>query len=138
MADRKRADVSIITTEASLETFASALVDAVSVRRVTQKHLADELGTTQPAVSAWTRADAEPAPSTVFALERALELPPGHLSRLLGYLPLDAVEGSAATFEAVVSGDPILDETQKRGLLALYREFASRPRRGGRPSNGRR
>lgn len=128
-----------MTTPDAKTAFASALVDAMNVRRTTQRALADELGTTQPAVSAWTRADAEPAPETVFALERALDLPPGHLSRLLGYLPLDAGTASESSFEATVVGDPLLDETGKRVLFALYRELVSRPsaRRGRPPTRNR-
>jgi transcriptional regulator with XRE-family HTH domain len=106
--------------------FGAALGEAIAVRGVTQRELGRLLGgMTQSAISAWKSGEAEPSTATVFAVERRLELPPGHLSRHLGYLPI-TTDRAASTFEEVVLGDPLLDEVQKRGLLALYREFLGR------------
>jgi hypothetical protein len=70
----------------------------------------------------------------VFKAEDVLELPPGHLSKLLGYLPPTAVEGPSANFDELIAADPLLDDTQKRMILALYREATSRKPGGrGRP-----
>lgn len=103
--------------------FGEALGEAMGVRRVTQKSLGALLGgVSQPAVSAWISGDAEPNPATVFECERVLQLPPGQLSKVLGYLPPSAVAVTTG-FEAVVMGDPLLDEPAKRGLLAMYREL---------------
>lgn len=114
--------------------FADALVDALNVRRTTQDALGKALGVKQPTVSAWVRREAEPPPETVFAIERELGLPPGHLSRHLGYLPPEAVKASPATFEAVVTGDPLLEDYVKRALIDQYRALTSRGGgRGGRP-----
>lgn len=116
--------------------FGDALSDAMKVRGYSQRDLGQELGVSQPAVSGWVVGDAEPAATTVFAAEKVLGLTPGTLSRHLGYLPTDAVK-STPTFEAVVSSDPLLEEHDKRGLLALYREVTRRSSsRGGRPRAG--
>lgn len=115
--------------------FGSALADALAVRDLTQREIAERIGTSQPSVSAWMKGDAEPASAMVFRLEEELELPPGRLSVLLGYLPPEALDAPAATFEEVVTTDPLLDDAAKRGLLAMYRELTSRrtTSRGGRP-----
>lgn len=113
--------------------FGEALGSALAVRGMTQRELGDVLELKQPTISAWLKGESEPASAVVFATERALELPPGHLSILLGYLPPDAVDAPPATFEQVVGTDPLLDEPAKRGLLAMYRELTARRSRGGRP-----
>jgi transcriptional regulator with XRE-family HTH domain len=103
--------------------FGAALASARAVRGITQRALGERLGgTTQSAISAWEAGEAEPAPDTVFTVEEALELPGGHLSRILGYLPAsDGVKASSVP-DAVVA-DPLLDDVQKRGIIALYREL---------------
>lgn len=108
--------------------FGEALGEAMGVRRVTQKDLGALLGgVSQPAISAWISGDAEPNPATVFEVERVLQLPPGGLAKILGYLPTAAVAVTTG-FEAVVMGDPLLDERSKSGLLAMYRELTGRRR----------
>lgn len=106
-----------------------------AVRKMSQKALGEALGgLSQAAVGGWVGGESEPSPARVFAIEEILELPPGHLSKLLGYLPPSAVGGPDATFGELVAADPLLDDSQKRGILALYREFTARPPGGpGRP-----
>lgn len=116
--------------------FGRALGDVLAVRDLTQRELGDLLGgVSQPAISAWLKGESEPSATIVFEAERVLELPPGRLSVLLGYLPPEAVDAPAMTFEQVVTSDPLLDDAAKRGLLAMYRELTSRriTSRGGRP-----
>lgn len=116
--------------------FGNALADAMSVRDLTQSGLGKLIGgVSQPSISAWLSGESKPEADVVFEIERVLELPPGHLSRHLGYLPIEAVKAPPATFEAVVMSDPLLDDPAKRGLLAMYRELTSRrlTSRGGRP-----
>lgn len=119
----------------SRRAFGQAVGGALALRDLTQRAIAETLGVKQPTISAWLSGESEPASAVVFELERALELPPGHLSRHLGYLPPDALEAAPPTFEAVVEADPLLDEPSKRGLLAMYRELTTRrtTSRGGRP-----
>lgn len=124
------------TTEERRRAFGDALAGVLGVRDLTQRSLGELLGgTSQGAISAWLSGKSEPAPSTVFAVERVLELAPGQLSILLGYLPPEAAKSSPPTFENVVSTDPLLDDVGRRGLLALYREMTTRrtTSRGGRP-----
>lgn len=61
----------------------------------------------QSTVGTWM-ARTEPTPELVFDLERALDLPPGHLSRLLGYVPVSVTEVSCTVPEAI-EADPMLD-----------------------------
>lgn len=121
--------------EARRQAFGDALGDALGVRKTTQRALGDMLGgVTQSAISAWIAGQSEPSRDLVFQIETVLELPPGNLSRHLGYLPPEAATGKGGmTFEEAVMNDPLLDETQKRGVLALYREFT-----GHRPARRRR
>lgn len=107
-----------------LKDFGEELARAMTVRGMTHRQLGDELGGVTPsAISAWKSGAAEPSSRTVFAIERALQLPPGHLSRHLGYLPVDGKRSADSSVEESVLIDPLLDDVQKRGLLALYRVF---------------
>lgn len=116
--------------------FGRALGDSLSVRRVTQRELADRLGVKQPTVSAWISGDAEPAPEIVFRIEEALELGPGTLSRHLGYLPPAAVKTSAGV-ETAILDDPTLSIDAKNALLGAYRAVAgSGKTKRGRPKKG--
>lgn len=118
-ADRRRA-------------FGDALAHAIAVRGLTQRSLAEHLGIAQSTTAAWKAGNAEPAPETVFEIERALELPPGHLSQHLGYMPPG--ETGRQSFEEVVADDPLLSDTMKGSILAIYREFVEnrRPKRRSR------
>lgn len=103
--------------------FGQALREALAVRKKTQRDLGALLGgLSQPWISAWIAGDAEPVPLTVFEVERVLELVPGSLSKLLGYLPLDAVTVTA-DFDKVVKADPYLDDDAKKGLVSMYRSL---------------
>jgi transcriptional regulator with XRE-family HTH domain len=119
------------------EAFGAALAEARNVRGVLQSEIADLAGVQQSSVSAWEKGDNQPAPEVVFAIEDYLELKPGHLSRHLGYAPV-AHRGVAPTYEQVVMDDPLLDDTQKRAALALYREFTARPAPQARRRTARR
>lgn len=113
-----------------LKGFGEALARAMTVRGMTHRELGEELGgVTQSAISAWKAGAAEPAPRTVFAIEQALALPPGHLARHLGYLPVDGSPPPPSSFQEIVLGDPLLDDLQKQAFLALYHVFVDRGRR---------
>lgn len=90
-----------------------------------QEHLARLLGTTQSSVSGWVHGKYEPAATTIFRIERALALEPGHLSRPLGYLPVDTPAG-AVSVEAAILQSPLLDDDAKSALLGLYRVLTDR------------
>jgi transcriptional regulator with XRE-family HTH domain len=50
--------------------------------------LAADLGVSERAVRSWARGERSTSPEVVFALEQRLGVPPGALSRHLGYRPL--------------------------------------------------
>jgi hypothetical protein len=69
----------------SRSSFAEALHDRLDAADIAA--VAADLGATQRTVRSWARGERVPPPTTVFALERHLNLPPGTLSTHLGYLP---------------------------------------------------
>ncbi len=128
--------------------FGKLLAEALRTRGMKQEHLAGALGTTQSSVSGWINGKYEPSADTVFRMERSLGLEPGHLSRPLGYLPLEAVS-APATVEGAILQSPVLDDEEKAALVAVYHAFvdrgtspaprADRPRaQGGRTRPGAR
>lgn len=68
------------------------------------------------AVALWIAGTSEPTRSKVWAIEQVLELPPGTLSRCLGYLPVDAVE--VVTPEQALLRDPSIPRAVRRALIA--------------------
>lgn len=103
-------------------TFGDALAAALRCRGISQRSLADLLGrTAQSSVSAWTRGDTAPGHEVVFEIEQILEVPPGHLSQHLGYVPAGAEP--PASVVAAIGADPLLGPVHRQALLALYREF---------------
>lgn len=78
---------------------------------------------TQSAISQWIAGDIDPARSYVFAAEKALELKPGTLSRLLGYLPAEA--RAAVSVSDAIDADPHLTPKERAALKALHRTLTS-------------
>jgi hypothetical protein len=74
---------------------------------------------TASAVTMWVNGDTEPTRPKVWAIETALGAKPGALSRLLGYLPLDA--RPVATVPAAIDADPLLGDDARKVLVAVYR-----------------
>ena len=112
--------------ESRLRPFGEALAEALATRGWTQRELADALGITQSAISAWKYGHAEPAPVTVFRIEQALGAEPGSLSMNLGFVPVGSDHSGGSSFEAVLANDPRLDDRARRVLRATYRELARR------------
>ena len=104
--------------------FGGLLAGALKARGMTQEDLAGELGTTQSSVSGLINGMYEPAAATVFAIERSLGLEPGHLSRPLGYLPLEAASGSIGVEAAIAQSS--LEEDEKAAMTAMYRVLVTR------------
>lgn len=100
--------------------FGHMLAEALAASGRTQEDLAGLVGATQSSVSAWVTGRYEPSAPMVFAIERALAVAPGHLSRALGYLPLEAATASPAVEDAIAQS-PLIDDDQKRIVLAVYR-----------------
>ena len=77
----------------------------------------------QSQVSDWMNGK-EPSPSQVFAIEEALRLRPGTLSRILGYLPVSA--RNITSVPDALAADPALDVESRNALLASYRVLSRR------------
>jgi len=73
---------------------------------------------TASAVTMWVNGDTEPTRPKVWAIERALGAKAGALSRLLGYLPLDA--RAVTSVPAAIEHDSLLDDEGRRVLMAVY------------------
>lgn len=112
--------------------FGRFLADALKLRGMKQEDLARLLGTTQSSVSGWINGKYEPAATTVFRIEQALALEPGHLSRPLGYLPVDALSTPVGV-EGVIQQSADLDDDEKDVLVALYQLLAERRRPASSP-----
>jgi transcriptional regulator with XRE-family HTH domain len=107
--------------------FGTLLARALKVRAMKQDDLAGLLGTTQSSVSGWVNGKYEPAAATVFAIERTLSMEPGQLSRLLGYLPLEAASRPVGV-DTTIAESPLLDEEDKAVLIALFELLAAKQR----------
>jgi transcriptional regulator with XRE-family HTH domain len=105
--------------------FGRLLADALRDQALKQEDLAAMIGTTQSSVSGWINGKYEPAAETVFTIERRLGMEPGHLSRPLGYLPVEAASGSMGVEAAIAQSNSLGDE-EKAVLVSMYRVLASR------------
>jgi transcriptional regulator with XRE-family HTH domain len=114
--------------------FGRLLAEALKGQGLKQDDLAARLGATQPSVSGWINGRYEPAADTVFAVERTLGLEPGHLSRPLGYLPVEAV-GRPASVEAAIAQSTLLGDDEKAALIGVYHVLVTRD---SRPAGGER
>lgn len=105
----------------SLAAFSVALREAMAAREVNSAELARRIGRSASAVSNYTIGRDAPAPAIVFAIEDALEVAGGYLSRILGYCPCEP-DGPAGVEEAVLA-DRNLATEQRKMLLGIYRSF---------------
>lgn len=81
----------------------------------------------QPTAGDWIRRPEIQPPARIFAIEAALELAPGSLSRLLGYVP--AGTAPAVTVEDAIAADPVLTKPERRMLVSAYRSTGAGSRR---------
>jgi len=88
----------------------------------------------QNTISQWLNGAPPGRPAQVFAVERALDLPPGALSGYLGYLPADLYRISIETAIAV---DDTIDDTVRKGLLDMLTNLRGRGREGSNPPKSR-
>jgi transcriptional regulator with XRE-family HTH domain len=82
-------------------------------------------------VAQWERGEHAPRPPRVRMLEHVLQLPPGSLSRLLGYWPAEAADAPPVSVIEAVRADPRLGERDRRILTAVYRELIRRQAKDG-------
>jgi len=101
--------------------FQEALTRAMG--NLSQVEVARKAGIAPSTLSTWLSGGGA-KPDQVFAVERALNLPPGDLSRHLGYIPVS--EQPLASVEAAVEADEVISAPQKDALVFLYTHFRSR------------
>lgn len=90
----------------------------------TQVDTAREAGIAASTISTWLSGGGA-NPQQVFAVERALDLPPGHLSRHLGYVPVSDGRPPLDVIEAI-EADEALNGSDQGALIFLYRFFKTR------------
>src|SRR5882724_9688102 len=107
-----------------LRAFGRALKQAREESGLSLRALAEAVAASHTVVADWERGKHAPRPPRLRMLEHVLQLPPGSLSRLLGYLPADeSLEASSVTVLEAAKSDPRLSERDRRILAAVYREL---------------
>ncbi len=120
-----------MTESESLDAFSDAVNGELEYRGITQAEFGASVAEaegrerpyTQSNVTDWLARHRGLRPSLVFAMERALELPAGALSYLLGYLPLAAVP--TFTVAEALARDTRLSPSQRRMILVTIEALAS-------------
>jgi transcriptional regulator with XRE-family HTH domain len=114
-----------VVTVAQREVFRRALKQAREDAGLTQRALARAVELTPGAVWQWERHEDGTVPrlDMTTRLEQVLNLEPGHLSRLLGYVPAIAEPGTMTSVVAAARADPRLGDSERELLIAVYREL---------------
>jgi transcriptional regulator with XRE-family HTH domain len=114
-----------VDTSAQHEVFRRALRQAREDCGLSQRALAKAVGVSAGAVWQWERdhGGTLPRPDATIRLEQALKLEPGHLSRLLGYLPATTEPALTTGVVEAAKADPRLGESERALLIAVYREL---------------
>lgn len=114
-----------MVTVAQREVFRRALRQAREDAGLSQRALARAVKLSPGAVWQWER-DVDgtvPRLDMTTRLEQILKLEPGHLSRLLGYVPASAEPGTITSVVAAARADPRLGDSERELLIAVYREL---------------
>ena len=101
------------------EVFRQALRRAREASGLSQRVVGEAVGRTGSAVWQWEEGRGAPDHATVANLEAVLELEPGSLAKLLGYVPAGS-DGPFSLVEAL-NADPRLDESGRELLTSVYR-----------------
>ena len=112
-----------VVTAEQKTAFRRALRRAREAAGQTQSGLSLKIGVSRSAVWQWEEGRAVPTEENVAALERELQLQPGALSRLLGYLPAGAVEREMISVIEALEADPKLGERERELLASMYRQL---------------
>jgi hypothetical protein len=78
----------------------------------------------QGAISKWKANPDRMKPGTVFAVERALKMPPGSLSREFGYVPAET--RPLPNTRDAIANDGAIDAVTRGILLSVYDEAVAR------------
>jgi transcriptional regulator with XRE-family HTH domain len=120
-----------VTTPEHRKAFGEVLQQALDRADMSGRSLAGALGLTAAAVSKWLRGRTTPSPETVARAERVLDLDPGALSSVLGYVVLDAsTERQAPSVSKAIEADPRLGPKERAVLLTVYGELIRQYARG--------
>jgi transcriptional regulator with XRE-family HTH domain len=106
------------------EEFRRVVAKTRAERRLSLAGLGRRVGVSKSAVAQWENGRSLPVPAKVPDLERALELEPGALSRLLGYVPI--VSGNdKATLDVIeaIRRDARLGQHGQELLITMYRQL---------------
>ncbi len=99
--------------------FGAALRRHLKLWGLSQASLAERLGTTQSAVSAWASGKSMPSPDRVFELERIFELSPGTLAGILQYRAPEEQEHRCDIVKAIEENET-LSRAHKELMLTMY------------------
>jgi len=114
------------------EEFREVLKKTRADRRLSLAALGRAAGVSKSAVAQWENGRSLPVPTKVPDLERALELQPGALSRLLGYLPITSGDDKT-TLDVIESirRDARLGEHGQELLITMYRQLLRQQEQDG-------
>jgi transcriptional regulator with XRE-family HTH domain len=114
-----------VITVAQREVFRRALKQAREDAGLSQRALARAVDVSPGAVWQWERDRDGTVPrlDMTTQLEQVLNLEPGQLSRLLGYVPTTAEPGTMTSVVAAARADPRLGDSERELLIAVYREL---------------
>jgi len=112
-----------LVTEERKAVFRRALRRAREAAGQSQSGLSQAIGVSRSAVWQWEEGRAVPTEGNVAALEQELGLQSGGLSRLLGYLPADAVDRETISVIEALEADSKLGERERELLAAMYRQL---------------
>jgi transcriptional regulator with XRE-family HTH domain len=113
-----------VATDAQKEQFRRVLKETRTRRRLSLSALGAAAGVSKSAAAQWENGRSLPVPAKVPDLERALELEPGALSRLLGYLPITSGDDKTSldVIEAI-RRDARLGTHSQELLITMYRQL---------------
>ena len=106
------------------EEFRRVLSKTRAERRLSLAALGRSIGVSKSAVAQWENGRSLPVPAKVPDLERALELAPGALSRLLGYVPITSGDDKT-TLDVIeaIRRDARLGQHGQELLITMYRQL---------------
>jgi transcriptional regulator with XRE-family HTH domain len=132
---RRDDEVTSLVPAKQREEFRRMLRQGRQQRRLSQRNVADAIGVSHTAVSQWESGRSLPIPAKVPDLERALELEPGALSRLLGYLPIASGDDKTSldVIEAI-RRDARLGKHGQELLITMYRQLLRQHGQAVQPS----
>ena len=132
---RREDEVTSLALAKQREEFRRMLRQGRQQRRLSQRKVADAIGVSHTAVSQWEIGRSLPIPAKVPDLERVLELEPGALSRLLGYLPIASGDDKTSldVIEAI-RRDARLGKHGQELLITMYRQLLRQHGQAVQPS----